>query len=41
MSYHPDDDEIRKMLDATEDNPDDYTPEQVANIARGRDKNDA
>lgn len=39
MSYHPDDDAIQKMLDDADDNPDELTPDQVANLARGRDKN--
>jgi len=39
MPQPADDDQIRKWLDATDDNPDDYTPEQIANLARGHDKN--
>ncbi|WP_416264221.1 hypothetical protein ACNANV_16240 [Curtobacterium flaccumfaciens pv. flaccumfaciens] len=40
MSYQPDDDEIQKMLDAADENPDEHTPDQVVNLARGRDKDD-
>jgi len=38
MPQPADDDQIQKWLDATDDNPDDYTPDQVVNLARGRDK---
>lgn len=34
----PADDEIQRMLDAADDNPDDYTPDEIVNLSRGRDK---
>ncbi|WP_301952533.1 hypothetical protein [Curtobacterium sp. VKM Ac-2852] len=39
MPQPADDDEIQRMLDAADDNPDDFTPDQIVNLARGRDKN--
>lgn len=39
MPRTPDDDEIQKMLDDADDNTDEYTPDQIVNLSRGRDKN--
>ncbi|WP_267238360.1 hypothetical protein [Curtobacterium sp. VKM Ac-1393] len=39
MPQPPSDDQIQHWLDTADDNPDEYTPEQIANLARGRDKN--
>jgi|GEM_PF-6898085 len=38
MPQPADDDQIQKWLTDADDNPDEYTPEQIANLARGRDK---
>jgi len=40
MTPRPDDAEIQQWLDDANTDPDTYTPEQVTNLARGRDKND-
>ncbi|MCS5511344.1 hypothetical protein NY537_01125 [Curtobacterium flaccumfaciens pv. betae] len=39
MPQPADDEQIQQWLDDAGDNPDEYTPEQIANLARGRDKN--
>jgi hypothetical protein len=39
MPQPADDEQIQQWLDAADDNPNDYTPDQIANLARGRDKN--
>ena len=41
MPRPTDDDEIQRMLDAADDDPDQYTPDQIVNLSQGRDKNDA
>jgi len=39
MPQPADDEQIQRMLDAADDNPDEFTPDQIVNLARGRDKN--
>lgn len=39
MAPRADDEDIQRWLDDADDNPDDYTPDQIVNLARGRDKN--
>ena len=40
MTRQPNDAEIQQWLDDADTDPDTYTAQQVANLARGRDKND-
>jgi len=40
MPQPADDEQIQRMLDAAGDDPDQYTPDQIVNLARGRDKDD-
>lgn len=40
MPQPADDEQIQQWLDDAADNPDEYTPAQVVNLALGHDKND-